>query len=237
MSGFQFRQFYIRDENCAMKVGTDSVLLACSVNVNSEPANILDIGAGSGILSLICCQRFLNAQVVSVEIDKNAYIDMVFNIENSIFSERIYPVLENIFCYKPEKKFDLIISNPPYFSDSLLPENEAKSIARHEVNFTISEMAKKIGQILSKNGSFWMIYPANRLKELVFEFGKNDLFLNSVLNIQNTQSQPIKRVVVSFSRISQKTIQQSDLIIRNEEGYSKDFRILTSKIYLDKVFI
>lgn len=237
MAEFRFKKFCVRDDNCAMKVGTDSIILATSIKTLTTPKTILDIGAGSGLISLVCGQLYVDSDIVAIEIDNLAYIDLKNNVLSSEFSSRILSVHADFFEYSFQNTFDLIVTNPPYFIDSQLPEDNKRQLARHTGYFSLPKLSLKINQLLNTSGLFWMIFPYDNIKDVIYEFGKSGLFLQKKTCIRNSINHPLKRVVLCFAKTYSDNIIEEELIIRVNGKYSKQFRHQTSDIYLDQVFI
>ena len=156
--GFTFKQFHIDHSRCAMKVGTDGVLLGAWARVDGT-RRILDIGTGTGVIALQMAQRNSEAQIFAVEIDETASCRARANFDMSPWAER----LEVECCAAQEfnhtEKFDLIISNPPYFVDSLLPPDAKRSTARHTHDLSFEALDEAVSRLLAENGRFAMILP------------------------------------------------------------------------------
>ena len=129
-SYFRFKQFTIHQEKCAMKVGTDGCLLGAWVDL-SQSQRILDVGCGSGLIAIMTAQRCTNVTITGIEIDNEAASQATENAESSPWAERIEIICEDFLKFTPEQQFDTIVSNPPYFSNSLKCPNDKRNKARH----------------------------------------------------------------------------------------------------------
>jgi tRNA1Val (adenine37-N6)-methyltransferase len=158
---FRFKQFSIDQSGCAMKINTDGVLLGALTQAEN-PQHILDIGTGTGVIALMLAQRFITAKIDAVEIDFSAAETAGINFKNSPFSDRltIYPnSFESFFDEHPEKKYDLIISNPPFHINSLESPKAKKTLAKHADGVFFEVLIKHIAAHLTENGLCWLVLP------------------------------------------------------------------------------
>ena len=153
-----------------MKIGTDGILIGAWVNV-SKKFRALDIGSGTGIISIMLCQRNLNLELDSIELSPSAIMDAKINIENCNWSDRIKLFHQSLKDFHPNSKYDLIVSNPPYFKKSLQPSNSERSKARHQNDLKLEDILKFSKQHLIKDGSLNIILPFEQKKEAI-EFAK-----------------------------------------------------------------
>ena len=171
---FQFKQFSVDQTDCAMKINTDGVLLGAIAEADA-PKSILDIGTGTGVIALMLAQRYTEAMIDAVEIDASAAATAGRNFKNSIFHEalNIFPVDINEFLeHHPRNKYDLIISNPPFYINSLESPAKKKSLAKHtELNF-FEMLVKHVARHLSENGCCWLILPLDTASLQVVELIK-----------------------------------------------------------------
>ncbi|MCK5856459.1 MAG: methyltransferase [Bacteroidales bacterium] len=233
MKFFKFKQFKITDDRSAMKVGTDSVILGSWV-CNHKIANVLDIGGGSGLISLMIAQRIQSAKIVSVEIDVESAKDSAFNFSNSPWNDRIALFRDDIRSFTSNAKFDLIISNPPFFTESLLPPKTARAGARHDDNLSLRELLEAVSNLLDNDGLFAVVYPFLREKELVEYAKKIGLFPHRILHTKNKPNAVFKRSFIEFRRIESENTIGEILEIRNEQSiYSNKYKELTKEFYLN----
>jgi len=230
---FQFKQFLIEQENCAMKVGTDSVLLAALTAANNIK-NALDIGTGTGILTLMLAQKNSTLEFDAIEIDELAFLQARNNFSKSKFSTQIKPHLVALQQFVANKQYDLIITNPPYFISksnySIADLQRAK--ARHDNDLTFEELIDCVQKIMNPKGIFKLILPVHEsaiFKKLALQKG---LFCSESVFIKPKPSKPSNRVVMSF--ITQNiTETESEFIIYNEDNTQTEaYKNLTSEYYL-----
>jgi Predicted O-methyltransferase len=229
---FQFKQFTVWHDKCAMKVGTDGVLLGAWANT-SNVNSVLDIGTGTGLVALMIAQR-CTADIVAIEIDKSAVSQAIENMERSPWKDKISVQYTDFKTYDCDKKFDLIVSNPPYFSNSLLSPDTKRSIARHTNELSYHELIRGASKLLSIEGEFSMIIPSDNLdgiKEIASEF---NLHLIRQTNILPKPDSAPKRVLISLSFNKVASTEISELVIElSRHQYSKEYTSLTKEYYLN----
>ena len=164
MGGFRFKQFAVEQDDVAMKVGTDGVLLGAWANCEGAK-RILDIGTGTGVIALQMAQRNAEAQIHAVEIDEAAAKRARANFDNSPWAERLNVEQTAVQEFSPAEKFDLIVSNPPYFVDSLLPPDTKRSTARHTHDLTFEELDNAVARLLAGDGKFALILPVTEFEK------------------------------------------------------------------------
>ncbi|MDL2282241.1 methyltransferase [Parabacteroides sp. OttesenSCG-928-G06] len=236
-SYFRFKQFTIRHDKCAMKVGTDGVLLGAWAN--TEHANyILDIGTGSGLIALMIAQRS-QAQIDAIDIDNGAYIQACENSEASPFAKQIniyHQSLED-FAATTNRRYDLIVSNPPYFIDSLKPPVEKRALARHTDSLRLNDLISHSLSILSDNGRIALILPYDQEKELVDILTQEKLFIIRQTNVIPVAGGSPKRILVEITRKENLMFQKEELTIEIERHkYTSEYQTLTRDYYLDRSF-
>jgi tRNA1Val (adenine37-N6)-methyltransferase len=231
---FQFKHFTIQQDRCAMKVGTDSVLLGAWTPIDNLPFSILDIGAGTGILSLMLAQRSNAEQIDAIEIDEEAYEQCVENFENSPWGDRLFCFHAGLdeFVEEPEDEYDLIISNPPFYTDDYKSENAARDIARFEDALPFEDLLEAADLLLSEKGIFSVILPYKEETKFI-DLAKNfELFPFKITRVKGTPTTEIKRSLLAFSRI-EKAILTDELIIETaRHQYTEEYIALTKDFYL-----
>lgn len=230
---FAFKQFVVHQDHCAMKVGTDGVLLGAWASVFSA-RKALDIGTGTGLVALMLAQRNPELYVTAIDIDTNAIKQAEENVNNSPFPDRI--VCENIslaeYVSSTSGKFDLIVSNPPYFSASLKSPDFRRSTARHTDTLSVGELMISVSELLSETGRFFMIYPHERKNELIDLASKNGLYVDRLTNVYPTSKSPPKRILAGLSKI-EGILEETNLVIEKERHiYSPEFYDLVKDFYL-----
>lgn len=281
---FQFKQFTIRQDRCAMKVGTDGVLLGawawknrlstinsgkeCDDNIQSAEIDhhkireILDIGAGTGLISLMMAQRFPTAHITSVEIDREAAKQCQENFEASPWTFRLKvlpyslkdaePFLSELQTAAPDERplgqrqtycanecFDFIVSNPPFYNATLKPEDEGRAVARHKDSLPIDEIAAFAQRWLTTDGQLSLVYPSAYDSEVMQACIVHDLQPFRICDVYTKVGKPCKRRMATFGRCgchrpdAAPTLIREQLAIRNEDGdYSEEYRHLVEPFYL-----
>jgi tRNA1Val (adenine37-N6)-methyltransferase len=225
---FHFKQFRIDQANCAMKVNTDGVLIAAIADFEN-PASILDVGTGTGLIALMLAQKYSVALIDAVEIDKNAAVTALKNFSVSPFSDRIKLIPDSIKDYfeNEDKKYDLIISNPPFFINSLSSINPKKGIARHtDLSFFDILLTESVNH-LNQTGHFCLILPletAANLEKILRRLGVLKV-QKEILIYSFKDSKPHRKIITLGFENS--VLIQDKLVIYEEKGiYSEDYRIL-----------
>jgi tRNA1Val (adenine37-N6)-methyltransferase len=232
---FQFKKFTVYQDKCAMKVCTDACVFgAFATNIVRRTSNIvsiLDIGTGTGLLSLLLAQdttAFINA----VEIDSGAYQQAQGNFNASPWKERLTVFNADILDFKADKKYDCIISNPPFFEDDLRSDNEEKNKAKHDRSLTLQQLIQVVDVNLNEDGIFFVLLPYHRMHYFETEAKKAGLFVDEKLLVKQTTKHDFFRSCLSFSRKETKP-HVVDLIIKNNEGfYTDEFISLMKDYYL-----
>lgn len=227
---FRFKQFAIVQEKSAMKIGTDGVLLGAWATQNN-PQQILDIGAGTGLITLMLAQRFPKAKIIGIEIDQEAAIEAQSNLRNSPFHDRCEIIQTPFQLYTPEIKFDLIVSNPPFFEISL-SEVSNRSIARQQLQLTFEELIQNSEKHLTENGTCAYIIPYNAHQKLIEIAEQFQLFPSEVLHVKGNEKAPLKRSLIAFTR-NKSDCKIDELIIEKERHiYTDSYIDLTKDFYL-----
>jgi tRNA1Val (adenine37-N6)-methyltransferase len=232
---FKFKQFQLNQDRCAMKIGTDGVLLGAWANT-AEATNILDIGTGTGVIALMLAQRNLSAQVLGIEADLEAAGQAQENCAQSPWADRLKIVASTIqdFSKTTEQTFDLIVSNPPFFTGGTLSATQDKSNVRHTLKLPHGELFDAVRRILSKKGRFCVILPlieGLRFKDLGKSYG---FYCTKVTEIIPRDGKPIERLLLQFER-EPNPLAQDSLIIQLDEkrhNYTEDYITLTRAFYL-----
>ncbi len=232
-SWFQFQQFRIQQDRCAMKISTDAVLLG-SLAQNPSPSQILDIGTGTGVIALMMAQRFPEAQVTALEIDPAAATQADENFKESPFAERLKLIPSSLQEFSTDWSFDLIVSNPPYFPDHLKSSDPKRNLALHTDSLSFEALLHHASQLLSPSGQFWVILPPRQMGGFCKLAEEALLFPNSKIQIQDNVSKPVHREIVSFSKTKGlHSILTRVCYLKNEDGtYTDDYQQLISGFLL-----
>ena len=230
MSVFNFKNFAVIQEKSAMKVGTDSVLLGSWVSCEKSH-HILDIGCGTGLIALMLAQRNSNSSIVGIEIDKITSEEATLNINNSAWAQRITILNTSLQNFTPKIKFDLIVSNPPFFSSN--NSKKRRDIARHSNSLSFEELINNSVDSLSENGLFSIIIPKNN-EAFFFEIAKrHNLYCNRVCNIKGNTISEVKRVMMEFSFTKSKIKVEYITIETSRHQYTNEYINLTRQFYLN----
>ena len=230
MAGFRFKQFAVEQEDVAMKVGTDGVLLGAWAN-SDNVKRILDIGTGTGVIALQMAQRNPIAHIHAVEIDDTAAKRARANFDLSPWAERLTVEQTAVQEFAPAEKFDLIVSNPPYFVDSLLPPDAKRSTARHTHDLTFEELDSAVCRLLDENGRFALILPITEFEKYL---ALTQLHLVRRCDVCPVEGGAIKRIMGEFAKQPTTEIEIENIAIeRGRRGdYTDDYRALTKDFYL-----
>ncbi|MCF6129232.1 methyltransferase [Flavobacterium sp. AS60] len=217
-----------------MKVGTDGVLLGAWCPIENNPFSVLDIGSGTGILSLMLAQRSHAEQIDAIEIDENAFEQCVENFENSPWSDRLFCFHAGLdeFMDEPEDEYDIIISNPPFYTEDYKTENEQRDLARFADALPFEDLVEAAHLLLSENGIFSVIIPFKEEEKFISLTKDFELHPFKITRVKGTPSTEIKRSLLAFSRIK-KDIAVDELIIETaRHQYTEDYIALTKDFYL-----
>jgi len=235
MSIFTFKQFSIKQDKTAMKVGTDGVLLGSWAPVNHNPFSVLDIGAGTGIIALMLAQRTNAEQIDALEIDEDAYEQAVENFENSLWGDRLFCFHAGLdeFIEEPEDEYDLIVSNPPFYAEDYKTENEQRDLARFQDAMPFEELVEAADLLLSENGIFAIILPFKEEAKFIALAKEAELYPTKITHVKGTPTAAIKRSLLAFSRNETTEIEIDELTIEIDRHiYTPEYIELTKDFYL-----
>jgi tRNA1Val (adenine37-N6)-methyltransferase len=221
---FQFKQFAVQQDKCAMKISTDGVILGAFAG-RGNPKKILDIGAGTGVVSLMLAQRFPEAKIIGIEIDKDASAQAGENVQNSPWNNRIRIINQSFqeFCKHDPIKFDLIVSNPPYFPNHLKTKDQRRNLALHNDTLPFVELITGIKSIMEQKATCWLILPPYQMEETNKIADIRGLFAFEKLKIQDKPTKNFIREIQGFSFLKKELIINC-LSIKDEGGnYSKEY--------------
>lgn len=229
---FRFKQFSVFHDKCAMKVGVDGVTLGAWADV-SDATSILDVGCGSGLIALMLAQRS-DAEITAVDIDAQCILQSGENIDNSPWKERISLVHYSFqdFAVSYSRKFDLIVSNPPFFINSLKNPSQSRSLARHTDTLLHKDLVRNAKKLLPEKGKFCVILPVVEGEQFI-ELAENEgLFCSQKVNVFSNPEKPAKRLLLEFKKVKA-VCEISELTIEKERGiYTTEYREMVKDFYL-----
>jgi len=231
---FRFRQFSIDDDRSTMKVGTDAVLLGSWAG-RGMPSGVLEIGTGCGVISLMLAQRFPAAQVLAIDIHGPSVQQAGENFGRSSWAARLQAEacsLQELAQRQPPAAYDLIVSNPPYFSNALLPPDNSKKLARHTGKLTFGELAGGVAGLLKPDGLFALILPSGSQEAFELEALRQGLHKLRELAVVPVSGRPPNRFMTEWS-FTPGEVDFDRLSIRNENNeYSREYVQMTSAFYV-----
>lgn len=228
---FSFKQFTIRQERCSFKVGTDGVILGAYSDV-AGITRVLDIGSGTGLIALMLAQR-CNAEITALEPDTDSYDQMCENFRNSAWGSRLIAVNSTLQEFRSTGKFELIVSNPPYFINSIRNPDNRKSASRHNDTLCHDDLLSGVARLLDDKGRFQVIMPYAEGNILIAMASGYGLYCSNILKIKSLPTSEIRRLVLSFSRV--KTVPR-ERFLTIEHGprheFTAEYKALTRDFYL-----
>ncbi|MCF8246581.1 MAG: tRNA1(Val) (adenine(37)-N6)-methyltransferase [Saprospiraceae bacterium] len=232
---FQFKQFEIAQDRCTMKVGTDGVLLGAWSDTTGA-GKILDIGSGTGLIAIMLAQRANAATIHAVEIDEEAAGQASENMKNSPWAEQLTCFHTSIqdFAKQTRQHYDLIVSNPPFFSGGTFSSSQDKNSVRHTIKLPHGDLLSAIRTLLAPGGRFCMVLPQMeglRFREIAGNYG---IFCSKMTEVIPKIGKPVERLLLQFE-LNRKPMEQSQLVIRVDDGpddWTDAFRQLTGSYYL-----
>ena len=231
---FQFKQFSVNQDRCAMKIGTDGVLLGAWTPINNNPFSVLDIGTGTGIIALMLAQRSNAEQIDALEIDEEAYEQCVENFELSPWGDRLFCYHASLeeFVEEIEDTYDLIISNPPFYSEDYKTPDEARDLARFADALPFEDLVEAAYLLLSENGIFSVIIPYAAEENFIALAKHSLLFPLKITRVKGTLTTEIKRSLLAFTRVEQTPIIDELIIETARHQYTPEYIELTKEFYL-----
>lgn len=231
---FQFKEFSIHQNKTAMKVGTDGVLLGAWVQTKPEYFTVLDIGAGTGLIALMLAQKS-NAEVIdAIELNDDAYEQAVENFEQSDWGDRLFCYHASLqeFVDEIEEEYDLIISNPPFYTSTYKELSEERAMARHAETLAYVELLEGTSKLLSEIGSCAFIIPFSEEENFLKTASESKLFPNRITRVKGTETSAIKRSLLQLS-FQETDIEINELVIEIERHkYTQDYIDLVQNYYL-----
>lgn len=228
---FHFKQFTINQGRCAFKVGTDGVILGAYADVG-KAHSILDIGSGTGLLAIMLAQRS-KAAIYAIEPDNESFLQMSENVASCKWNDRINVLNIRLQDYQPGIRFDLIVSNPPYFTGSLRNPDTRKSGTRHDDSLPHRDLLDCVSRMLAENGKFQVIMPVAEGTQLIAEGAEHGLYCNEILKIKPVPYSEVGRQVITFTRNDVKPFKKYLIIGDGRKNeFTEDYKDLTKEFYL-----
>jgi len=231
---FQFKEFKVEQDRCAMKVGTDGVLLGAWVEVLDEVNSILDIGTGTGVIALQLAQRSEAEVIDAIEIEANAFEQAVDNFENSEWADRLYCYHASLqdFVGEMDEKYDLIVSNPPYYNDTFKDLDKKRALARHTEGLSFEALLSGIAQLLSDDGTAAFIIP-HKEENNFLELGKKmKLYPSKISRYSGHLNSELKRSLVQLKNQETTLIEETFFLEHSRHEYSDHYKNLVKDFYL-----
>lgn len=231
---FKFKQFSVQQDRCAMKIGTDGVLLGAWSPVSHDPNSILDIGAGTGVIALMLAQRSNSEVIDGLEIDENAYEQCVSNFEKAPWGDRLFCYHASLleFAEEIDDQYDLIVSNPPFYTDNFKSNDEQRDLARFSDAMPFEHLMYAVANLLSDIGKFAVIVPYKEESNLIDLGALYGLFPNRIMRVRGSHTSEIKRSLLEFS-FHKKLMSETELTIEtSRHQYTQDYINLVKNFYL-----
>lgn len=231
---FKFKEFTIHQEQCAMKVGTDGVLLGAWTSLHKQPESILDIGAGTGLIALQLAQRSTAETIDAIELDDDAYEQCVHNFEASPWGDRLfcYHAGFDEFVDEIDDKYDLIVSNPPFYAEDVASGDESRDKARQSSSLPFDELLQGVTNLLNDNGLFSVIIPFKEEVSFIALASSVGLFPERITRVKGNPDSDFKRSLIEFSFHHTEPIIESLIIETDRHRYTEEYIKLTQAFYL-----
>jgi tRNA1Val (adenine37-N6)-methyltransferase len=228
---FSFKLFEVVHQQSSMPIGTDAVLLGAWA-AHEVPGRILDIGTGCGVIALMLGQRYTEATIDAVDIDEASIQEATENFKNSPFADRLLAEQLDVKDLKRPKRFDLIVSNPPYFTESVLSPEQARANARHGLSLNYGDLLWCVNRLLGVDGNFCCVLPEANIKAFILKAEANGLIINKITNIQYNEKKPVSVSLLRFSRYEE-GLEIDTLILHDEQGKpTEEYKALVAGFYL-----
>ena len=229
---FHFKSFSIIQQQSAMKVGTDGVLLGAWANPTINPRKILDVGTGTGLIAIMLAQRFTKSNILAIEIDELAAKEALLNANSSPWSDRITVKQVALQEYQEVSEIDLIVCNPPYFRKTTQPHDLARATARSNDSLSLEYLIEKSRNMMSEQGQLSLIVPSYEYENIKLKAEEVGLFISQICWIKGNHTSPVKRLLISLSK-KKENLTESHLSIENSRhNYTEEYKDLCKDFYL-----
>jgi tRNA1Val (adenine37-N6)-methyltransferase len=228
---FTFKQFTVSQGESAFKVGTDGVLLGACADVAGS-GKILDIGTGTGLIALMLAQR-CNALITAIEPDHESFTECCENINKSPWKDRVTAIESTLQDFRSDVKYDLIVTNPPYFSGSLVSQDLRKSSARHDISLSSSDILRSLNELLSEDGHLQLILPYAEGNIFIAEAAEHGYYCQDILKIRPLLTSEIRRLILRFGRMRVRPVEKFLTIeYGRRHEFTDEYKRLTGDFYL-----
>lgn len=232
MSIFKFQQFSVQQANSVHPIGTDSMILGAIIQAKHRVTKILDIGTGSGVLALMCAQRFPNAQVIGIDIDEESTKTAQSNFELSQWSSRLTAIKASLEEFNSDHTFDVIVSNPPFYKETYHSPNIDRVRQRNSQSLPLKELIAQSSELLSPTGSFWFILPYRRKEESELLFEQAGVSVRNEITLCGKPSIPSRIIFeVGFETAFYQRLNSSITIRKIDGTYSDQYKELTKDFH------
>jgi tRNA1Val (adenine37-N6)-methyltransferase len=229
MSVFRFKHFSLHQKNAILKVGTDALVLAALVKANN-PKTLLDVGAGTGVVGLLCLQQFKEATGDFIEMQGAYKADFLKTVDQALFAQRTHFIQQDFLSFQTDKQYDLIVSNPPYYTNTLLGANDALNTAKHLQDLTLAQLLTKTQALLSERGTFYFIWPSETEEALMAEIAKSKMHLVQKTIVYGKPNRPV-RLVLGLKKATELLREDTFLIRGNNNQYSDQYKEATREFH------
>ena len=230
---FTFKQFVVRQERCAMKVGTDGTLLGAWAELAKADGRVLDIGTGTGLMALMMAQRYPKARVTAIDIDEMAVSQARENVARSPFADRIEVRQADVNAFEPTEMFDSIVCNPPFFNHALVCPDNQRTQARHTTSLSYQQLMSAAWRLLNEEGLFSVIIPNDFFRQLESEAHLAGFFLTRVFGVRTIEGKPIKRYLIELRKNPHTEMIKKDVLIDDAPNVRSEwYRELTKDFYI-----
>lgn len=231
---FKFKEFNILQKDSVLKVGTDSMLLGSIIDPGPYKYG-LDLGAGTGVLSLMVAQKNKDIYIDAIENDIPTFKECKFNFDESRYSNRLAAIFGNYFEYSFEKKYDLIISNPPFYIEAEVNMKDSNRISKHASLEEFKKLGSLVTRQLDEHGCFWIVLPYHLYNLLIEMDVFKNLYINKIYNIHSKENKLNSRVIIKYSFVNNKMLVK-ELILRNlDNTYTSEYIELTQDFHYNNL--
>ena len=230
---FSFKRFTIRNDKAALKVGTDAVLLGAAMTLRPEDKTLLDIGTGTGVIALMVAQRLENtsSRILSIDIDQPSAEEAAENFADSPWASALTAIHTSLADFRPDRKFDCIFSNPPFYDNSLTNPDAREATARHTESLSYREIFAFSAEWLQPDGHLSLILPADQEVAIIRTAASFGLYPFRIIRVRTTIRKPVRRIILEFSRTREKASDES-LTLQDGSARSAQYAELTKEFYL-----